>query len=70
MQMIPGIDLALCRTPVIMADAAYCIFTAAGLETGNFYIDDTVLSTHGITDLDRYAVTPGNKNFLPDFFVD
>jgi citronellol/citronellal dehydrogenase len=70
MQMIPGIDLALCRTPEIMADAAYCVFTAAGLETGNFYIDDTVLSTHGITDLDRYAVTPGNKNFLPDFFVD
>ena len=70
MQMIPGVDLALCRTPDIMADAAYCIFTADGLETGNFYIDDTVLAQHGITELDRYAVTPGNKNFLPDFFVD
>jgi citronellol/citronellal dehydrogenase len=29
-----------------------------------------VLAQHGITDLDGYAVTPGNKNFLPDFFVD
>jgi citronellol/citronellal dehydrogenase len=70
MQMIPGVDLALCRTPEIMADAAYCVLTGDAFETGNFYIDDTVLAAHGITDLDRYAVTPGNKNFLPDFFVD
>ncbi len=70
MQMIPGVDVALCRTPDIMADAAYCVLTHSAFETGNFYIDDTVLAAHGITDLDRYAVTPGNKNFLPDFFVD
>nr|WP_295775751.1 NAD(P)-dependent oxidoreductase [Rhodoferax sp.] len=70
MQMIPGVDIALCRTPEIMADAAYCILTNSVFETGNFYIDDAVLGAHGITDLDGYAVTPGNKNFLPDFFVD
>jgi citronellol/citronellal dehydrogenase len=70
MQMIPGVDLALCRTPEIMADAAYCVLTNSSFETGNFYIDDTVLAAHGITDLDRYAVTPGNTNYLPDFFVD
>ena len=70
MQMIPGVDIALCRTPEIMADAAYCILTNSVFETGNFYIDDAVLPEHGITDLDGYAVTPGNKNFLPDFFVD
>ena len=70
MQMIPGVDLGLCRTPEIMADAAYCILTAAELDTGNFHIDDTVLAAHGITDLGRYAVTPGNTKFLPDFFVD
>lgn len=70
MQMIPGVDVALCRTPDIMADAAYCVLTNGTFETGNFYIDDAVLATHGITDLDRYAVTPGNTNFLPDFFVD
>ena len=70
MQMIPGVDIALCRTPEIMADAAYCILTSSVFETGNFYIDDAVLLTHGLDDLDVYAVTPGNKNFLPDFFVD
>jgi citronellol/citronellal dehydrogenase len=70
MQMIPGIDLALCRKPEIMADAAYAILSTANSATGNFYIDDTVLAAHGITDLESYSVTPGTKNFLPDFFVD
>jgi citronellol/citronellal dehydrogenase len=70
MQMIPGVDIALCRKPEIMADAAYSVLTNSVFETGNFYIDDAVLAAHGITDLDGYAVTPGNKNFLPDFFVD
>jgi len=70
MQMIPGVDIALCRTPEIMADAAYCVLTHSTFETGNFYIDDAVLAAHGLDDLDCYAVTPGNKNFLPDFFVD
>ena len=70
MQMIPGVDLALCRTPEIMADAAYCVLTAAEFDTGNFHIDDTVLAAHGITDLGCYAVTPGNTRFLPDLFVD
>lgn len=70
MQMIPGVDLALCRTPEIMADAAYCILTEAQFNSGNFHIDDTVLAAHGVTDLGRYAVTPGNTQFLPDFFVD
>ena len=70
MQMIPGVDLALCRTPEIMADAAYCVLTQAQFDTGNFHIDDSVLAAHGVTDLDRYAVTPGNTQFLPDFFVD
>jgi citronellol/citronellal dehydrogenase len=70
MQMIPGIDLGLCRKPEIMADAAYAILSTANNATGNFYIDDDVLTAHGVTDLGQYAVTPGNTNFLPDFFVD
>jgi citronellol/citronellal dehydrogenase len=70
MQMIPGVDIALCRTPEIMADAAYLILTGESGDTGNFFIDDDVLAAHGVTDLDRYSVTPGNKNFLPDFFLD
>lgn len=70
MQMIPGIDVALCRKPEIMADAAWVILTQTGLESGNFYIDDAVLAAHGVSDFDGYAVTPGNKNLLPDFFLD
>jgi citronellol/citronellal dehydrogenase len=73
LQMIPGADTALCRTPEILADAAYLILTsdaAKPANTGNFHIDDALLAQHGITSLDQYAVTPGNKKFLPDFFVD
>mgnify|MGYP000724011902 CR=1 FL=1 len=29
-----------------------------------------VLVQHGVTDVDRYSVTPGNRDFIPDFFVD
>jgi citronellol/citronellal dehydrogenase len=70
MQMIPGVDVALCRTPDIMADAAYLILTGPSSDTGNFFIDDSVLAAHGVTDLDKYSVTPGTTNFLPDFFLD
>ena len=71
LQMIPGIDPKLCRKPEILADAAYLILTSdAKTTTGNFFIDDALLAEHGITDLDRYSVAPGTKDFIPDFFVD
>jgi citronellol/citronellal dehydrogenase len=71
LQMIPGVDLDKCRKPEILADAAHIILTSdARATSGNFFIDDTLLAQHGITDLDRYAVQPGNKQFIPDFFVD
>ena len=71
MQMIPGIDLNLCRKPEILADAAYFIFTSESkTTTGNFFIDDELLAKHGVIDLDKYSVVPGTKNFIPDFFVD
>jgi len=70
LQMIPGVDLKLCRKPEILSDAAWLILTSTGLATGNFYIDDELLAAHGVTELDKYAVTPGTKNFIPDFFVD
>jgi citronellol/citronellal dehydrogenase len=71
LQMIPGVDLARCRTPEILADAAYLILTSnAKTTTGNFFIDDALLAQHGVTDLERYSVTPGTKDFIPDFFVD
>ena len=69
--MIPGIDTAACRTPEILADAAYIILNRPSSEaTGNFYVDDEVLASEGITDLDKYAVVPGTKDFLLDFFLD
>jgi citronellol/citronellal dehydrogenase len=70
LQMIPGVDLKLCRKPEILSDAAYLILTSANPATGNFYIDDELLAAHGVTDLEKYSVTPGTKNFIPDFFVD
>ena len=71
LQMIPGVDLAKCRKPEILADAAYLILTSdAKATTGNFFIDDALLAQHGVTDLERYSVTPGTKDFIPDFFVD
>ncbi len=69
--MIPGIDVAFCRTPEIISDSAYIILNRAGKEcSGNFFIDDEVLASEGITDLDKYAVVPGTKEFINDLYVD
>jgi citronellol/citronellal dehydrogenase len=69
--MIPGVDTAACRTPEILADAAYVILNRPAADcTGNFFVDDEVLASEGITDLDKYAVVPGTKDFLLDFFLD
>jgi len=70
LQMIPGADVTRCRKPEILADAAYLVLTSDSTNTGNFYIDDELLAKHGITDLARYAMTPGTTEFIPDFFVD
>ncbi len=71
LQMIPGIDAIAGRTPQILADAAYIIFNRPAAEcTGNFFVDDEVLASEGITDLEKYSVTPGTKDFLLDFFLD
>ena len=71
LQMIPGVDIGRCRTPEILADAAYLILTSdAKSTTGNFFIDDTLLREHGVTDFEKYSVTPGTTDFIPDFFVD
>lgn len=71
LQMIPGIDTAACRTPEILADAAYVILNRVSKETtGNFFVDDEVLASVGITDLEKYSVVPGTTDFLYDFFLD
>ena len=69
--MIPGIDTSTCRTPEILSDSAHIILTRDSNEcTGNFFVDDEVLASEGITDLDKYAVVPGTTDFLLDFFLD
>ncbi len=70
LQLIPGVDVNRCRKPEILADAAYLILTGPSSNSGNFYIDDELLAAHGVTDLEKYSVKPGTKNFIPDFFVD
>ena len=71
LQMIPGVDTAACRTPEILADAAYVILNRQSKDcTGNFFVDDEVLATVGITDLEKYSVVPGTTDFLLDFFLD
>jgi citronellol/citronellal dehydrogenase len=71
LQMIPGIDIDKTRKPEILSDAAHLVLTSdAKTTTGRFFIDETLLAEHGVTDFDRYAVVPGTKDLIPDFFVD
>ena len=70
-QNVLGGDEAMkrCRKPEIMADAAHAIFNRPARDcSGNFFIDDEVLTTEGVTDFDQYAVSPGTS-LIPDFFV-
>ena len=61
---------AQCRTVDIMADAAHAILVKdASSCTGNFFVDDEVLSSEGVSDLSRYAIDP-SAELLPDFFLD
>ncbi|HVI32525.1 NAD(P)-dependent oxidoreductase [Phenylobacterium sp.] len=58
-----------CRTPEIMADAAYAVFNKPSRSfTGNFLIDDTFLYGEGERDFDKYRVDP-TEPLMPDFFV-
>ncbi len=57
------------RTTDILADAAYYIVSKANLEyTGRAFIDEEVLAAEGITDFEKYAVTPGGKLYT-DLFL-
>lgn len=59
-----------CRKPEIVADAAHAILTRdSRSHTGHFYIDEDVLREEGITDLEKYAVQPGQR-LLTDLFLE
>jgi citronellol/citronellal dehydrogenase len=58
------------RTPDILADAAYYIFSKPPAEcTGHCFIDEEVLAAEGITELNKYSVVQGAKLYK-DLFVD
>ncbi len=62
--------MAGCRTVDIMSDAAHVILTRDGRScSGNFFIDEELLRGAGVTDFEKYAVTPG-ATLIPDFFLD
>ena len=57
--------------PEMMADAAQVILTRPARQcTGNFFIDEEVLRTAGVTDFSSYAISPGHPLtedlFLPE----
>jgi citronellol/citronellal dehydrogenase len=57
------------RKPDIMADAAHVILTRPSREcTGNFFVDDDVLASAGVTDFAKYQQVAGAE-LIPDFFV-
>jgi len=58
------------RTADIMSDAAHVILTSdSRAHTGNFYLDESVLRQAGVTDFEKYAVSPGTPLFT-DLYVD
>jgi citronellol/citronellal dehydrogenase len=70
LQMIPGVRPEHCRSPAIMADAAYAVLTSeAASTTGNFFIDEEVLRRVGVQDFASYSVVPGSTQLLPDLFL-
>ena len=71
LQAIPGVDWKMGRRPDIMADAAHIVLSRpASHTTGQILIDDEVLASAGVTNLDHYAALAGNRAFLPDLFLD
>lgn len=58
------------RHPAVVADAAHHILTCDAREaTGQFFIDEDVLRSNGVSDFTQYAVNPANTPQL-DLFLD
>lgn len=59
------------RVPEIVADAAYVIINQPSPQySGNFCIDEQILTSQGIKNLGRYACTPGTTEFTDDAYVE
>ncbi len=65
----PEAVLRASRKPAIMADAAYEILTRdCSTCSGNFFIDEECLLAAGVSDFERYAVSPDTPLFS-DLFI-
>lgn len=61
--------IKMSRKPEIIADAAFYILSRpASSCTGHFFIDEEVLAEEGITELEKYSVTPGAQLYT-DLFL-
>ena len=59
-----------CRKPEIVSDAAHLILSKKSTKcSGNFFVDEYVISESGETDFEKYAVKPGSKLF-EDLYLD
>ena len=57
------------RSPEIMGDAAYTILCKDSRTcTGNYFVDEDLLRSEGITDFSKYAQVHNNE-LMPDFFL-
>jgi len=62
MEMLAGSEAVKshCRSPDIMADAAYAVLTSdSGEYTGHFDIDEDLLRRNGVTDFQKYSYEEG-----------
>ena len=68
--MIPGVSVAQCRKPEIVADAAHAMLVTPSRELiGRFAIDEDILREHGVIDFSRYAMDD-SQPLLTDLFLD
>ena len=57
------------RSPEIVADAAHVVLTRPSREcTGNYFLDEDLLRSEGVTDFAKYQSAPGAE-LLTDLFV-
>lgn len=68
-QFVPGMEHSRFRKPELVAEAAYQIISRpAGEATGQFFIDEDLLASRGITDLSSYMMDPKQQP-IPDLFL-
>jgi len=70
LRLVGGLQMARNgRTPQIMADSVHAILTSNSREvTGNCFIDEALLRSHGVTDFDHYAVD-STQSLINDLYI-